>query len=79
LISPFEQMVHSFLEMLPLFALVSLALLHADELAHPRWQWQMRDAGAGRWLLLTALLGGLAFVVEEWWRCRRRPPPRAAG
>jgi hypothetical protein len=72
-IAPIEQQVHSWLEMLPLFALVLVALLHAREIAEPRWSFVLRDSPlpGWRWVTLGFSLG-LGFILEEYWRCRRR-------
>jgi hypothetical protein len=83
-IAPIEQHVHSWLEMLPLFALVMIALLHASQLAELRWQLTAREhpvAPAWRWAVLLGLTAGLAFILEEGWRGLRerqrgvREPP----
>jgi hypothetical protein len=73
-IAPIEQQVHSWLEMLPLFALVLVALLHAPELTDPVWRLVPRDEAmpAGwRIALLAGFGAGFAFILEEWWRGRR--------
>jgi hypothetical protein len=67
-IAPIEQMVHSWLEMLPLFALVVVAVLSADEFAEPRWWFEVRepalDAGLRAGILL-GLAAGIGMVLEE--------------
>lgn len=73
-LSPLEQQVHSWLEMLPLFAVVLVALLHPEEFAHPRWRFELLAPGpapAVKLTVLLALTAGLALIVEEWWRARR--------
>jgi hypothetical protein len=74
-----EQMVHSFLEMLPLFALLMLTALHAD--AFGRWddagewrvRWKAQPLPVG--YLLASFLGAIVFnllpLLEECWRCIR--------
>jgi hypothetical protein len=73
-ISPLEQQIHSYLEMLPLFALALTAVLHWNAVVHPAWQWSKRlDPLPESWTLgvLVALLAGLLLIVEEWLRCVR--------
>jgi hypothetical protein len=73
-ISPLEQQIHSWLEMLPLFALVLVALLHPEEFAHPRWSFELHALGpapAVKLAVLLALAAGLALILEEWSRARR--------
>jgi hypothetical protein len=76
-ISPFEQQVHGYLEMLPLFAVVMLALLHLDALATPEWRLVPR-ARAAPPLWTIAMIAGFtlsfALIVEEWTRGLRRSP-----
>ena len=74
-ISPFEQQVHSYLEMLPLFALVLLGILHLEALAAPEWRWVQRaEAIPTPWIVV--IIGGfaasLALIIEEWMRALRR-------
>lgn len=80
-ITPTEQMVHSFLELVPLGAIGMLGALHAGQLtalwgATPAdWGWRAKAdplpasylAGA---LLLVFLLNVLP-LLEEFWRCWR--------
>jgi hypothetical protein len=73
-ISPLEQQIHSYLEMLPLFAVALTAVLHWDAVVHPAWHWSKRlDPLPESWTLavLLALLSGLLLIVEEWLRCLR--------
>jgi hypothetical protein len=72
-ISPLEQQVHSFLEMLPLFGLILLAVLVRDQLTEPDWRLVARGfAWPGAHAVIGALCLGAAFILEEWWRCARR-------
>lgn len=74
-IAPVEQLVHSFLEMLPLFGLVLLVLLNTDAVTAPDWRIVPREAiPQGAWLVAAGLLGGFAFIVEEGLRGLRRAP-----
>lgn len=69
-ISPFEQRVHAFLEMLPLFALLILGVLSAEQFTHPQWHVAARKPEpAAAWALVAALCAGAGFILEEWWRC----------
>jgi hypothetical protein len=73
-ISPLEQQIHSYLEMLPLFAVALVIVLHWDALKNPAWTLSLRDPplpAAWIWGVLVALLAGLSLILEEWWRCRR--------
>jgi hypothetical protein len=73
-ISPIEQQVHSWLEMLPLFAFVLVALLHLDALATPRWslEWRAQPLpGVWRMGIPAALAAGVVPIVEEYLRARR--------
>lgn len=74
-----EQMVHSFLEMLPLFALLTLAARHSDALG----SWSEAQAWRMRWkeqplpmaylfaAFLSAILLNLLPLLEEFFRCMR--------
>ena len=86
-ISPLERQIHSYLEMLPLFALALAAVLHWNALAHPAWHWSSRlEPLPKSWTLgvLLAWLAGLLMIVEECMRCLRaarrgsRPGPMSA-
>jgi len=71
-ISPPEQMVHGFLDQLPLFALVIVALLHADALHEPRWEISARlQAPPFRTLILAAFAASALLILEEWQRGHR--------
>lgn len=83
-VRPFEQMVHAALEMMPLTALLLVAVLHPQAALAPF------TAGDADWALRLApalppwpLVGTLAAAVllfdviplaEEQWRCRRAAP-----
>ena len=79
-ISPTEQLVHSFLDVLPLAGLVVLVLLHRDQLVSPDWTPALRTPAPTRAaviLVVGALLLALAMILEEWWRGRRFSDSRA--
>jgi hypothetical protein len=65
-ISPLEQQVHSYLEMLPAFALALVIVLHWEAVTHPVWLLSAR-AQPLPWSggVLIALLPGLLLIVEE--------------
>ena len=72
-ISPIEQQVHSWQEMLPLFALICVALLHVDMWRDPQWLPGLRTQPVpGHWrvLLPLALAGGFVMIAEEYLRGR---------
>jgi hypothetical protein len=67
-ISPVEQMIHSHLEMLPVFALGLVVALHWDAVAHPRWSLGARENPLpGAWTsgVLVLLVPGLLLILEE--------------
>lgn len=87
-VTPFEQHVHSFLELIPLMAISCLVFLHRDQL---EWLWR-DDATAADWrlqakmqplprLYIATVLAAIAVFqiapyVEELWRglrAGRRP------
>lgn len=73
-IAPIEQLVHSWLEMLPVFALVIVVLLHAGELLEPRWSLSLRETRVSTvWsgVIVTGFALGFSLILEEWWRARR--------
>lgn len=73
-IMPVEQLVHSWLEMLPVFALVIVALLHADAIGDPGWRLVPRAEPiptGWQWAVPLGFAVGLAFNVEEYLRGRR--------
>jgi hypothetical protein len=91
-ISPVEQLIHSFQELIPLMALSAVALLHWDQFA--ALLGHDGGAGRGRYLLewkrnplpaayLAVVLAATAVCVaipflEEFWRCLRDGADRAA-
>ncbi len=66
-IAPIEQQVHSWLEMLPLFALILAGLLHPDQFTAPDWTLQARAEPVRPWNVLVPLGFGaaLALICEE--------------
>jgi hypothetical protein len=67
-IAPIEQHVHSWLDMLPLFALLIVVALHTDELLRPRWHLGLRTPSMAPALqvgIALALVAGLAMIIEE--------------
>jgi hypothetical protein len=73
-ISPLEQQIHSFLEMLPFFALALAAMLHWNTVVDPAWHWSSRLKPLPKsWTLgvLLAMLAGLLLIMEELLRCLR--------
>lgn len=73
-IAPIEQLVHSWLEMLPVFALVIVVVLHAREFSDPRWGFPPREIAvstAWRWVVVAGFAIGFGLILEEWWRGRR--------
>jgi hypothetical protein len=73
-IAPLEQQIHSWLEMLPLFALVIVALLHTAEFNDPRWSLIPRGTPAPpgwRWSVILGFALGMGFILEETWRGAR--------
>jgi hypothetical protein len=76
-ISPVEQMIHSHLEMLPVFALALVVVLHWDAVVHPEWALVTRAAPLpGAWTtgVLVLLLPGLVLILEELARGLRAQP-----
>jgi 4-hydroxybenzoate polyprenyltransferase len=66
-ISPLEQHVHGYLDVLPVVAAFLILALHWNELRNSSWHLQLRDPSAMRqWSLLLAtyfvLVGGPVFV-----------------
>lgn len=72
LISPLEQQIHSWLEMMPLFALALVVVLHWDALTHPTWSFSRRAQPLpGTLLVLAGLALGQLMILEELFRCLR--------
>jgi hypothetical protein len=73
-IAPIEQQIHSWLEMLPLFALLIVGVLQVDELRERHWSinWRAEPLPAP-WVAgtLLAFAAGAALIIEEWWRSAR--------
>src|SRR5688572_7726329 len=71
-ISPIEQQVHGFLELVPLFALTIVVVLEWEAVRTAEWRATPRGTlPAYAPLAWWALAGGLSMILEEWWRCRR--------
>lgn len=79
-VRPIEQVVHSFMELLPLVAFALLVVLAAPDVAlrlrRERW-----PAGYTLYTLAAVLLFNILPLAEETWRCftrrtRRPPAPR---
>ena len=67
-IAPIEQMIHSHLEMLPVFALALVIVMHWDMVAEPRWTVAPRAQplpDAWRNIVLVLLVPGLLMILEE--------------
>ncbi len=67
-ISPVEQMIHSHLEMLPVFALGLVVALHWNAVVNPDWSLVTREhplPGAWTWGVLVLLAPGLLMILEE--------------
>jgi hypothetical protein len=71
-IRPVEQMVHSFMELLPLAAVLLLVTLLQDG---PEWSLRLKDdplpAGYLAGACAAIALFNLVPLLEEAWRCRR--------
>lgn len=73
-ISPIEQQVHSYLEMLPLFAFAIVLVIHWGEWRQPEWRFAARETRlptVAVAVTLVALLVTLILICEEIWRCWR--------
>jgi hypothetical protein len=73
-ISPLEQHIHSYLEMLPLFALTIVLLLRRDAVLLPVWELSPRQPplpAVVTWGVTLSLVPGLLLIGEELLRCRR--------
>ncbi len=74
-ISPLEQHVHSYLEMLPLFALGVVVILAWDALHAPDWELRWRSPplpALYRNVTLLVLFLGALPIFEEWLRTSRQ-------
>ena len=87
-ISPIEQLIHSFLDLLPAFALAIGFVLAWPALEAPAWSLVRRAEPLSTGWIAAVLVGfalGLAFILEELARGRRAAaglsaaPPSAAG
>jgi hypothetical protein len=86
-IQPFEQMVHSFMELLPLLLLVLLAVMEWDQVlalfdqATPDFELRLKEKPwSGNWLRATAVAAVALNVLplaEESWRCLQERDDRA--
>lgn len=75
-ISPAEQLVHSWMEMTPLFALIIVWVLNSDAWHEPAWLPAPRTQsvpGPWPWLIPLGVVAGFIFIVEEYVRGRRAP------
>jgi hypothetical protein len=73
-ISPVEQHIHSFLDLLPAFYVTLLLALHWDALAHPEWRFTIRNPPLPRGVIATVLVAlalGFVATLEELLRCQR--------
>jgi hypothetical protein len=68
-----EQAMHPWLELLPVFALVIVAVLYADAWRAPEWDllWRKPLPAWLRFGVPLALLPGLVMTIEELVRCVR--------
>jgi hypothetical protein len=76
-ITAFEHSVHSWLELLPLFALLLICLLHWPQVTAPEWQFVAREqptSAIWRTVVLTGFAAALAFILEESLRSTRQRP-----
>jgi uncharacterized integral membrane protein len=83
-ISPLEQQIHSYLEMLPMFAFAILfvLVLHNGEWREPVWRFAVRESPLPVAAVAATLLGLLAafvMIAEELWRCARRESVETSG
>jgi hypothetical protein len=73
-ISPLEQHIHSYQDMLPVFAVALVFVLHWDAMRSPAWNLSTRLQPlpeAWVWGVLLVLGAGWLFIVEELVRCLR--------
>jgi hypothetical protein len=75
-ISPFEQQVHGFMAVLPIAAVVIVAVAHWEEIRDAGWIFQVGGGAVARptatWLLVSFLVLAGAPIVEELIRTSRR-------
>jgi hypothetical protein len=67
-ISALEQMIHSHLEMLPVFGLALVCVLHWQAVVDPHWAFALRTEPLPRaWIVgvLLALVPGMLMILEE--------------
>lgn len=79
-VRPIEQHVHSFLDIVPLVAVLLLFLQHAGDDGFRDGALRLRDPplSPGIWIALAvAVLGSSALLIEEFLRCRRRAHERS--
>jgi hypothetical protein len=73
-ISPLEQHVHAFQDLLPAFYFTLLLALHWNAVEDPEWRFALREPPLRSGVIaavLVALALGLAASLEELVRCRR--------
>jgi hypothetical protein len=83
-ITPAEQQIHSYLELLPLFAFLLVVVLHWPELRTPDFSLELRREPLPS-AYVAAVIGAMALaaaaILEEWWRTHRHagcnPPSKA--
>jgi hypothetical protein len=88
-VRPFEQMVHSFMELLPLVLLALLAVAHWDQVqalfgqGTPDFELRAKQdpwpAGYLAWMAITVTLFNLLPMAEEGLRCLRSRTPHRPG
>jgi hypothetical protein len=86
-IRPFEQMVHSFMELLPLLLLILLAVMEWDQVlalfdqATPDMELRLKEKPwSGTWLrtaIAAAVVLNVLPLAEESWRCLQERDERA--
>lgn len=90
-VTPFEQMVHSFLEIMPITAFLLLAVLHWPDLlalaGHPAapggWGFRLKDHPLPLWYVVAAVGAAALFnalpYLEELIRCLRQRAQASEG
>lgn len=71
LVSPFEQHVHSYVELLPLFAILIAAVLHANDVLTGDLSWRPREhplPAIYSYSAICAMALASIPIAEEWWR-----------